>query len=158
MESLDHGKPGIKPFSDSSVSTNLIMCSRRIFCTRWTVQGARESNKIIFFLIEDAVAPGTLVAKLVRQATKWNDHEAYVLLRNGYVFSGPQTATILMAKLRLLFAYGLWSSSRTLSSFRDPRRFSLLTLKRLGISFLLSDMRRAYKEFTCNCSQGDNLV
>ena len=67
--------------------------------TVWTVQGARESNKIVFFLIEDAVASGTLAAKLVRQATKWNGHEAYVLLRNGYVFSGPQTATILLSEL-----------------------------------------------------------
>jgi hypothetical protein len=67
--------------------------------TVWAVQGARESNKIVFFLIEDAVAPGTLAAKLVRQATKWNGHEAYVLLRNGYVFSGLQTATILLSEL-----------------------------------------------------------
>jgi hypothetical protein len=32
-------------------------------------------------------------------------HEAFVLLRNGYVFNGPQTATILLAelsKIRLL--------------------------------------------------------
>ncbi len=70
--------------------------------TVWAVQGARESNKIVFFLIEDAVAPNTLAAKLVRQATKWNGHEAYVLLRNGYVFSGPQTATILLADLSRL--------------------------------------------------------
>jgi hypothetical protein len=51
------------------------------------------------------VATGTLAAKLVRQATKWNGHEAFILLRNGYVFHEPQTATILLAqlsKIRLL--------------------------------------------------------
>ncbi len=32
-------------------------------------------------------------------ATKWNGHEAFVLLRDGYVFNGPQTATILLAEL-----------------------------------------------------------
>jgi hypothetical protein len=54
---------------------------------------------MVFFLIEDAVAPRTLASKLCRQATKWNGHEAFVLLRDGYVFNGPQTATILLAEL-----------------------------------------------------------
>ena len=71
----------------------------------WDTPGAKAANKMVFFLIEDAVAAGTLASKLVRQATKWNGHEAFVLLRNGYVFNGPQTATILLAelsKIRLL--------------------------------------------------------
>ncbi len=71
----------------------------------WVAPGAKAANKMVFFLIEDAVASGTLAAKLVRQATKWNGHEAFVLLRNGCVFHGPQTATILLAqlsKIRLL--------------------------------------------------------
>ncbi len=71
----------------------------------WDTPGAKAANKMVFFLIEDAVASGTLASKLVRQATKWNGHEAFVLLRNGYVFNGPQTATILLAelsKIRLL--------------------------------------------------------
>ena len=71
----------------------------------WITPGAKAANKIVFFLIEDAVGTGTLAAKLVRQATKWNGHEAFYLLQNGYVFHGPQTATILLAelsKIRLL--------------------------------------------------------
>ncbi len=67
--------------------------------TLWTAPGAKAANKMVFFLIEDAVATGTLASRLVRQATKWNGHEAFVMLRNGYVFSGPQTATILLAEL-----------------------------------------------------------
>jgi hypothetical protein len=54
---------------------------------------------------QDAVAAGTLASKLVRQATKWNGHEAFTLLRNGYVFNGPQMATILVgeiSRIRLL--------------------------------------------------------
>ena len=54
---------------------------------------------MVFFLIEDAVATGTLASKLVRQATKWDGHGAFVILRNGYVFNGPQTATILLSEL-----------------------------------------------------------
>jgi hypothetical protein len=65
----------------------------------WTVPGAKAANKMVYFLVEDAVAPGTLASRLIRQATQWNGHEAFVLLRNGYVFNGPQTATILLAEL-----------------------------------------------------------
>ena len=67
--------------------------------TLWTAPGAKAANKMVFFLIEDAVATGTLASRLVRQATKWNGHEAFVTLRNGYVFSGSQTATILLSEL-----------------------------------------------------------
>ncbi len=67
--------------------------------TLWTAPGAKAANKIVFFLVEDAVQTGTLASRLVRQATKWNGHEAFVMLRNGYVFNGPQTATILLAEL-----------------------------------------------------------
>ncbi len=75
------------------------------FSSIWEVPGAKDANKVVFFLIEDVVAVGTLTSKLVRQATKWNGHEAYVCLRDGYVFSGPQTTTMLLAelsKIRLL--------------------------------------------------------
>ncbi len=57
------------------------------------------ANKIVYFLIEEAVLPGTLASKYVRQAALWDGHGAYILLYNGFVFSGPQTATVLMAEL-----------------------------------------------------------
>jgi hypothetical protein len=60
---------------------------------------AVASNKIVYFLVEEAVLPGTLASKYVRQAPLWDGHGAYVLLYNGFVFSGPQTATVLMAEL-----------------------------------------------------------
>jgi hypothetical protein len=65
----------------------------------WLTPGAKAANKMVFFLIEDAFATGTLASKLVRQATKWDGHGAFLLLCNGYVFNGPQTATILLAEL-----------------------------------------------------------
>ena len=70
--------------------------------TVWHVPGAKEANKFVYFLLEDSVAVGSLASKYVRQATKWNGHEVYVLLHSGYVFSGPQSATILLSELSLL--------------------------------------------------------
>ena len=66
---------------------------------------AVNANKLVYFLIEEAVAAGTLAAKYIRQAPKWSGHEAYENLYNRFVYSGPQTATILLAelsKIRLL--------------------------------------------------------
>jgi hypothetical protein len=60
---------------------------------------AVASNKVVYFLIEEAVLPGTLACKYVRQAALWDGHGAYMLLYDGYVFSGPQNATMLMAQL-----------------------------------------------------------
>ncbi len=71
----------------------------------WVAPGAKAENKLVFFLIEDAVAAGTLASKLVRQATKWNEHEAFTLLRNSYVFNGPQTATILLGEISRIRLY-----------------------------------------------------
>jgi hypothetical protein len=60
---------------------------------------AVASNKIVYFLVEEAVLPGTLASKYVRQAPLWDGHGTYLLLHDGFVFSGPQTATVLMAEL-----------------------------------------------------------
>ncbi len=102
--------------------------------TLWTAPGAKAANKMVFFLIEDAVATGTLGSRLVRQATKWNGHEAFVMLRNGYVFSGPQTATILLAELSRIrlkrdedastFVLDWWNLLKTLSSSPVMQLFS----------------------------------
>jgi hypothetical protein len=58
-------------------------------------------------LIEETVLPGTLASKYVRQALLWDGHGAYILLYNGFVFFGPQTATVLMAVLsNIRFQHG----------------------------------------------------
>jgi hypothetical protein len=58
-----------------------------------------EANKMVYYILEDAVTTGSLAAKYVRQAAKWNGNEAYMKLHNGYVFSGPQTMALLLAEL-----------------------------------------------------------
>ncbi len=47
---------------------------------------AVAANKIVYFLVEEAILPGTLASKYVRQAALWDGHGAYVLLYNGFVF------------------------------------------------------------------------
>jgi hypothetical protein len=58
-----------------------------------------EANKMVYYILEDAIVPGSLAAKYLRQAAKWNGYEAYSKLHNGYVFSGPQTMSLLLAEL-----------------------------------------------------------
>ena len=50
---------------------------------------AVASNKLVYILIEEAVLAGALASKYVRQASLWDGHGAYLLLYDGYVFSGP---------------------------------------------------------------------
>jgi hypothetical protein len=57
------------------------------------------SNKMVYYLLEDAIVAGSLAAKYFRQAAKWNGNEAYMRLHDGYVFSGPQTMALLLAEL-----------------------------------------------------------
>ena len=96
---------------------------------------AVNANKIVYFLIEEAVAVGTLAAKYVRQAPRWNGHEAYILLYNRFVFSGPQTAAVLLAELCNTsgfsamkrppnFVCGWWSYWRSLKRCQDLLQFA----------------------------------
>jgi hypothetical protein len=50
-------------------------------------------------LIEDAILPGTIAAQYFRQADMWGGNGAYAKLYDGFVFSGPQTATLLLSEL-----------------------------------------------------------
>jgi hypothetical protein len=58
-----------------------------------------QANKMVYYLLEDSIIPASLAAKYFRQAAKWNGNEAYARLHDGYVFSGPQTMTLLLAEL-----------------------------------------------------------
>jgi hypothetical protein len=58
-----------------------------------------QANKMVYYLLEDAIIQTSLAAKYFRQAAKWNGNEAYSRLHDGYVFSGPQTMTLLLAEL-----------------------------------------------------------
>jgi hypothetical protein len=54
---------------------------------------------MVYYILEDAIVAGSLAAKYLRCAAKWNGNEAYAKLHDGYVFSGPQTMAILLAEL-----------------------------------------------------------
>ncbi len=65
-----------------------------------------EANKMVYYILEDAIVPGSLAAKYLRQAAKWNGYEAYSKLHNEYVFSGPQTMSLYGLKLmRVLLVF-----------------------------------------------------
>jgi hypothetical protein len=50
-----------------------------------------QANKLVYYVLEDSIIPGSLAAKCIRQAAKWNgNEEAYAKLHDGYVFSGPR--------------------------------------------------------------------
>ncbi len=57
------------------------------------------ANKMVYYLLEDSIVMGSLAAEYFRQAAKWNGNEAYSRLHDGYVFSGPQTISLLLAEL-----------------------------------------------------------
>jgi hypothetical protein len=59
----------------------------------------QEENKLVFYILEDAVAGAPVAAKYVRRAALWNGNEAYYMLYAGYALSGPAHATILLAQL-----------------------------------------------------------
>ncbi len=58
-----------------------------------------EDNKLVYYLFEDAVIDSPVAAKYVRRAPEWDGHAAYTFLYDGYSFSGPATATLLLNEL-----------------------------------------------------------
>lgn len=59
----------------------------------------RRDNKLVYFVIEDAVQNASLGMSYVRQAALHNGFEAYYTLHDGYVFAGATTATLLLNEL-----------------------------------------------------------
>jgi hypothetical protein len=59
----------------------------------------QEENKLVYYIIEDAVTGSAVATQHVRRAAEWNGWEAYSLLYNGYAFSGPAIATLLLNEL-----------------------------------------------------------
>jgi hypothetical protein len=61
--------------------------------------GMQEENKLVYYLLEDAVSGSSVASKYVRRAAIWNGHEAYFLLYDGFALSGPAQAAILLGLL-----------------------------------------------------------
>jgi hypothetical protein len=59
----------------------------------------QEDNKLVYYILEDALAESTLATKYLRRAALWNGHEAYYILYDGFALSGPATAAILLGEL-----------------------------------------------------------
>ena len=59
----------------------------------------RRDNKLVYFIIEDAVQNSTLATSYIKQAPLGNGFEAYYVLHDGYVFAGSTTATLLLNEL-----------------------------------------------------------
>ena len=108
------------------------------------------SNKMVYYLLEDAIVPGCLASKYFRQAAKWNGNQAYEMLHDGYVFSGPQTMTLLLAQLTNLRFNADESASgfclRLREVFEDlemvPGPSALLLNDTQKIGYLLSVIRQ----------------
>ena len=59
----------------------------------------RRDNKLVYFIIEDAVQGAPLAASYVRQVALFNGFEAYYTLHDGFVFAGTTTSTLLLNEL-----------------------------------------------------------
>jgi hypothetical protein len=109
-----------------------------------------NANKMVYYLLEDALVPGSLAAKYFRQAAKWNGNEAYMRLHDGYVFSGPQTMSLLLAQLVNLrfkadesasgFCLRLREIFEDLEMVPGPSSISMNDTQKIG--YLLSGIRQ----------------
>jgi hypothetical protein len=59
----------------------------------------QEDNKLVYYVLEDAVLGSPVASKYVRRAAVWNGNEAYFFLYDGFALSGPATAAILLGEL-----------------------------------------------------------
>ena len=59
----------------------------------------RRDNKLVYYIIEDAVQGSALASSYIQQAPLNNGFEAYYTLLDGFVFAGPTTASLLLNEL-----------------------------------------------------------
>jgi hypothetical protein len=58
-----------------------------------------RDNKMVYYIIEDAVQNSAMASSIVREAPANNGFEAYYTLHDGYVFAGATTSTLLLNEL-----------------------------------------------------------
>jgi len=58
-----------------------------------------RDNKMVYYIIEDAVQNSAMASSFVREASANNGFEAYYTLHDGYVFAGATTSTLLLNEL-----------------------------------------------------------
>jgi hypothetical protein len=59
----------------------------------------QDDNKLVYYILEDAVTGSPTASKHVRRAAMWDGHGAYNFLYHGFALSGPAAAAILLAEL-----------------------------------------------------------
>ena len=59
----------------------------------------QDDNKLVYYILEDAVSGAPIAAKHIRRAAIWNGHEAYHFLYDGFALSGPASAAVLLGEL-----------------------------------------------------------
>jgi hypothetical protein len=59
----------------------------------------RRENKMVYYVLEDAVQLSPLAASYVRMAPSNNGFEAYYTLHDGFVFTGSTTSSLLLNEL-----------------------------------------------------------
>jgi hypothetical protein len=69
------------------------------FLERVLTVDLQADNKLVYYILEDAVAGSTVASKHIRRAAVWNGNEAYFYLYDGYALSGPANASILLTEL-----------------------------------------------------------
>jgi hypothetical protein len=69
------------------------------FLARVMTLDLQADNKLVYYILEDAVAGSSVASKYIRRAAVWNGHEAYFILYDGYALSGPANASILLTAL-----------------------------------------------------------
>jgi hypothetical protein len=62
-------------------------------------QVQHRDNKLVYYIIEEAVQQSNLAASYVRKAPLNNGFEAYYTLMDGFVFAGATTASLLLNEL-----------------------------------------------------------
>ncbi len=59
----------------------------------------RRDNKLVYYIIEDAVQGSALASSYIQQAPLNNGFEAYHTFLDGFVFAGATTASLLLNEL-----------------------------------------------------------
>ena len=59
----------------------------------------RKANKLVFYILEEAVSGSPLARSYVQKAALNNGFEAYYTLLDGFVFAGSTTASLLLNEL-----------------------------------------------------------
>jgi hypothetical protein len=100
----------------------------------------KRDNKMVYYIIEDAVQNSAIATAYVKQAPLNNGAEAYYTLHDGFVFAGSTTATLLLNELSN-FRF-LSNETPTALCFRLGELFEELSLLPGNAAVVFSDTQK----------------